>query len=118
MARSGPSALPGEPRDITLADGRRLHVKVAGSGRPAVVFEAGMGSSLGAWSVVMPGVAERTTAVAYDRAGYGASDRGPEPRNRGRRPRLRRRLGDQHAHPASIPYSLDILRPALVAAAE
>ena len=80
MAGGGSSALPGEPRGITLADGRSLHVRVAGSGRPTVVFEAGMGSSLGAWGAVVPGVAEHTTAVAYDRAGYGGSDPGPEPR--------------------------------------
>ncbi|HSK97129.1 MAG TPA: alpha/beta hydrolase, partial [Euzebyales bacterium] len=60
--------------------GRRLCTTVAGSGAPTVVFEAGLGNSSGFWALVAPAVADCTTAVTYDRAGYGGSD--PDPGQR------------------------------------
>jgi pimeloyl-ACP methyl ester carboxylesterase len=75
------SGIPGDSTDVTLADGRSLHYRTAGSGSPTVVLEAGMGSSLGGWASVVPGIADRTTAVAYDRSGYGRSDPDPRPRD-------------------------------------
>ena len=74
------SGTPGTSARAALADGRTLHYRTAGSGSPTVVFEAGMASPLGSWAAVVPGVADHTTAVAYDRAGYGASDPDPQPR--------------------------------------
>ena len=54
---------------------RTLRWVEAGSGGPAVVFDAGLAEpgSL-AWAAVLPAVAERTRVIAYDRAGVGASD--------------------------------------------
>jgi pimeloyl-ACP methyl ester carboxylesterase len=54
---------------------RALRWVEAGSGSPAVVFDAGLGEpgSL-AWAGVLPAVAGRTRVIAYDRAGTGASD--------------------------------------------
>lgn len=54
---------------------RALRWVEAGSGSPAVLFDAGLGEpgSL-AWAGVLPAVARRTRAIAYDRAGTGASD--------------------------------------------
>jgi pimeloyl-ACP methyl ester carboxylesterase len=54
---------------------RTLRWVEAGSGHPAVVFDAGVGEpgSL-AWAGVLPAVAMRTRVIAYDRAGIGASD--------------------------------------------
>lgn len=62
-------------------DGRELYLERHGQGAPTVVFEAGMGSSRSAWGAVVPLVAERTTAVAYDRSGLGRSPRDPGPRD-------------------------------------
>ena len=54
---------------------RSLRWVEAGSGLPAVVFDAGVGDpgSL-SWAGVLPAVAMRTRVIAYDRAGIGASD--------------------------------------------
>jgi len=55
--------------------GRVLRWVEAGSGAPAVVFDAGLAEpgSL-AWAGVLPAVAAHTRVIAYDRAGVGASD--------------------------------------------
>jgi pimeloyl-ACP methyl ester carboxylesterase len=58
---------------VTVAPGRSAGATVHGEGRPAVVFEAGMGTGRSSWALVVPLVAERTTAVTYDRAGIGTS---------------------------------------------
>jgi pimeloyl-ACP methyl ester carboxylesterase len=57
--------------------GRRLHVNVAGQGRPVVVLEAGIAASSLSWALVFKKVAEFTTVVTYDRAGFGWSDPAP-----------------------------------------
>jgi pimeloyl-ACP methyl ester carboxylesterase len=53
--------------------GRYLHLQQQGSGRPAVVFEAGLAASSLSWARVQPLVAEFASAVSYDRAGFGWS---------------------------------------------
>jgi pimeloyl-ACP methyl ester carboxylesterase len=68
--------VPGGVRRGELRRGNRaLRWVEAGSGGPAVVFDAGLGEpgSL-AWAGVLPTVAEHTRVIAYDRAGTGASD--------------------------------------------
>src|SRR5688572_12080884 len=55
-----------------IGGGRRLMLHHAGSGQPAVVFEAG-GGGFGL-------VTHRTTSVLYDRAGSGWSDAVSRPR--------------------------------------
>lgn len=62
-------------------DGRLLHFERHGDGSPIVVFEAGMGASRNSWGAVVPAVADRTTAVAYDRSGLGQSPPDPERRD-------------------------------------
>lgn len=64
--------------------GYRLHVEIGGIGSPAVVLDAGLGGGVATWSEVLPAVAEKTTAVAFDRAGLGGSDPGPLPRTSSR----------------------------------
>lgn len=54
--------------------GRRSLV-VAGVGSPTVVFESGIGSGKEVWGSVFNEISQNTRAVAYDRAGYGGSDR-------------------------------------------
>jgi len=49
----------------------------AGAGAPAAVFDTGLGGTALAWARTLPLVAEFTTACAFDRAGYGASDPAP-----------------------------------------
>jgi pimeloyl-ACP methyl ester carboxylesterase len=74
-------APPGRLVDIGT---QRLHIRCAGEGTPAVVFDAALGASSLSWSLVLPGVAAVTRACAYDRAGFGWSERGPRPRTAGR----------------------------------
>lgn len=69
---------------VTTRDGRRLHAERLGTGSPVVVFEAGMGLSRNSWGAVAPAVAERTTAVVYDRSGLGRSAPDPAVRDLGR----------------------------------
>lgn len=57
--------------------GRRLHVNIMGQGRPVVVLEAGIAASSLSWVLVSRRLAEFTTVVTYDRAGFGWSDPAP-----------------------------------------
>jgi pimeloyl-ACP methyl ester carboxylesterase len=72
------------PGRVVDAGGVRLHINCAGSGTPAVVFDAALGASSISWSLVQPAVARITTACTYDRAGFGWSGAGPLPRTAGR----------------------------------
>lgn len=62
----------------------RLMVRRAGTGRPAVVFDAALGASSLSWALVQPEIARDTLTVSYDRAGMGGSGAGPMPRTAGR----------------------------------
>jgi pimeloyl-ACP methyl ester carboxylesterase len=62
---------PGMMVDVS---GQRLHVVCAGSGKPAVLFEAGIAASSLSWTRVLRDVAAFTRGCAYDRAGLGWSD--------------------------------------------
>jgi pimeloyl-ACP methyl ester carboxylesterase len=62
------------PGTLIDAGGRRLHVVTAGTGTPAVVFEAGIAASSLSWAHVLPEIAKTTRACAYDRAGLAWSD--------------------------------------------
>lgn len=53
--------------------GRYLHVSQQGSGRPPVIFEAGLAASSLSWARVQPLAAEFASTVSYDRAGLGWS---------------------------------------------
>jgi pimeloyl-ACP methyl ester carboxylesterase len=50
-----------------------LHVACRGTGRPAVVLEAGADSPLGVWSLVQRPASSFTRVCSYDRAGVGRS---------------------------------------------
>lgn len=75
--------LPPPPGRLVDIGGHRLHLHCLGSG-PAVVFDSALGASSISWTYVQPEVARFATACAYDRAGFGWSDRGPLPRTTGR----------------------------------
>jgi pimeloyl-ACP methyl ester carboxylesterase len=71
---------PGRRVDV---GGYRLHIDCSGpraAGVPTVVFEGGLGAPGLLWALVRPGVAAHARACSYDRAGYGWSDPGPQPR--------------------------------------
>ncbi len=74
-------AAPGRLIDV---GGFRLHVNCAGTGSPAVIFDAALGASSLSWVHVQPDVARITRTCAYDRAGFAWSDAGPMPRTAGR----------------------------------
>jgi len=59
----------------------RLHIHCTGEGSPVVVFESGLGGTSLDWSRVQPAVSGFTRACSYDRAGYGWSEPGPNPRH-------------------------------------
>ena len=61
--------------------GYRLHLDCRGEGSPTIVMDAGLGASSLDGSLVQPALASTTRACAYDRAGMGWSDAGPEPRS-------------------------------------
>ncbi len=64
--------------------GRRLHLLCSGqrrAGQPTVLLEAGLGSWSFYWRLVQPEAARFARVCAYDRAGMGWSERGPEPRS-------------------------------------
>ena len=62
----------------------RLHIHCTGRGSPSVVFESGLGGTSLDWVRVQPEVSRFARACSYDRAGYGWSERGPEPRHANR----------------------------------
>jgi pimeloyl-ACP methyl ester carboxylesterase len=63
------------------AAGPTLRVLSVGAGEPTVIFEAGAGSPLEAWTRVQPEVSKFTRTFSYDRAGNGMSTRSALPRD-------------------------------------
>ena len=61
--------------------GQRLHLHCTGEGDPTVLFEAGLNEFSVQWTLVQGEVAKFARACAYDRAGLGWSDAGPQPRS-------------------------------------
>lgn len=76
---AGCASMPGATTEEIR--GRRVEYAQAGSGRPAVVFENGLGGTMDWWAKVLPEVAKSTTAFAYNRPGYGRSDPASTPRD-------------------------------------
>jgi pimeloyl-ACP methyl ester carboxylesterase len=69
--------MPGLLVDI---GGYRLHLHCVGAGSPTIVLDAGLGGSSLDWNLVQPELGRITRVCAYDRAGMGWSDTGPQPR--------------------------------------
>lgn len=68
------------PGELVVAGGRQMHLFCQGQGSPAVILESGIpGTSLG-WASVIEDIASFARVCAYDRAGYGWSEAGTEPR--------------------------------------
>lgn len=77
-----PSHFPPPGRMIDIG-GCRLHVRISGSGSPAVVLEAGIAATSLSWALVEPELAKFTTVISYDRAGLGWSGPSTSPRTPG-----------------------------------
>jgi pimeloyl-ACP methyl ester carboxylesterase len=58
-----------------------LHIHCTGQGSPTVVLEAGMSGWSTDWTLVQPQIAATTRVCSYDRAGYGWSESGSQPRD-------------------------------------
>lgn len=70
---------PGELADqngrFILVRGTGLHYKIYGQGQPLFLLLHGFGSSTFTWDRVAPALAQFGTVVAYDRPGFGLSQR-------------------------------------------
>ena len=69
------------PGEMVVIGGHRLHIDCVGQGSPTVILESGLGTMSVDWANVQPEVAKTTRVCAYDRAGTGWSEPGPEPRD-------------------------------------
>jgi pimeloyl-ACP methyl ester carboxylesterase len=69
---------PGEMVDV---GGYSLHINCVGQGSPTVVLDGGSGEMSADWVLVQREVSDTTRVCAYDRAGMGWSEMGPEPRD-------------------------------------
>jgi pimeloyl-ACP methyl ester carboxylesterase len=69
---------PGEMVDV---GGYSLHINCVGQGSPTVILEAGSGLFSAQWVRVQRQVSDTTRVCAYDRAGMGWSEMGPDPRD-------------------------------------
>lgn len=70
--------VPGTHVDI---GGHSLHISCLGKGRPTVILDAGLGGTSRDWVLVQARLSAHSRVCAYDRAGMGHSDPGPEPRS-------------------------------------
>lgn len=71
------------PGQLVDVGGYRMHLHCVGQGSPTVVLASGAGGFSAEWSQVQQELARTTRACAFDRAGLGWSDPGPEPRTPG-----------------------------------
>jgi pimeloyl-ACP methyl ester carboxylesterase len=69
------------PGQLVDVGGHRLHLYCVGQGSPTVVLDAGLGAFSLDWGAVQPEIARTTRVCAYDRAGLGWSEAGPQPRS-------------------------------------
>src|ERR671912_1474004 len=69
---------PGEMVDV---GGHSLHINCVGQGSPTVLLDAGSGGFSAQWVRVQRQVSGTTRVCAYDRAGLGWSEMGPDPRD-------------------------------------
>lgn len=65
------------PGRLIEVNGARMHIRTAGQGKPAIVFEAGIAASSVSWRPVQDAVAAFAETAAYDRAGFAWSERAP-----------------------------------------
>jgi pimeloyl-ACP methyl ester carboxylesterase len=59
---------------ISIGTHRQLNIYCTGNGRPAVIFDSGLGDGTRVWGLIQPRIAAHARACSYDRAGLGFSD--------------------------------------------
>ena len=69
------------PGDMVDVGGYSLHINCVGQGSPTVILESGSGLFSAQWVRVQRQVSSTTRVCAYDRAGMGWSEIGPDPRD-------------------------------------
>src|SRR5215213_4461423 len=69
------------PGEMVGVGGYRLHINCAGQGSPTVILDSGLGDFSADWVRVQRQVSGTTRVCAYDRAGMGWSEMGPDPRD-------------------------------------
>jgi pimeloyl-ACP methyl ester carboxylesterase len=79
------------PGELVNVGNHSVHIECVGEGGPTVILEAANGGMSAHWVRVHQQLAKSTRVCAYDRAGLGWSERGPEPRD------ARRVSGELHA---------------------
>jgi pimeloyl-ACP methyl ester carboxylesterase len=63
---------------LYTVNGHQMHLYCAGESSPTIILDAG---AVALWAWIQPTVAQSTRVCAYDRAGYGWSEPGAEPRD-------------------------------------
>lgn len=69
------------PGNLIDVGGHKLHLYCVGNGTPTVILDAAFPAQVSNWVWVQSQIAKTTRVCAYDRAGHGWSDLGPEPRD-------------------------------------
>ena len=69
------------PGEMVDAGDHSLHINCVGQGSPTVLLESSNGGMSAHWVRVQQQLAQTTRVCAYDRAGMGWSEMGPEPRD-------------------------------------
>src|SRR5215211_9106482 len=69
------------PGEMVGVKGHSLHINCVGQGSPTVVLDSGMAMFSAQWVRVQREVSGTTRVCAYDRAGMGWSEMGPDPRD-------------------------------------
>ena len=83
IAAGGDAKAYPPPGRLVDVGGYKLHIQCVGTGSPAVVLESGLGGMSLDWNLVQKEMGQTTQVCAYDRAGMGWSDPGPQPRTPG-----------------------------------
>src|SRR5215211_6010440 len=69
------------PGEMVNVNGHLMHINCMGEGGPTVILEAANLGMSAHWVRVQQQLAKTTRVCAYDRAGMGWSETGPEPRD-------------------------------------
>jgi pimeloyl-ACP methyl ester carboxylesterase len=69
------------PGQLVDVGGYKMHISCMGAGAPTIVLNSGAGGFSAEWSLVQPELAKTTRVCAFDRAGLGWSEPGPQPRS-------------------------------------
>jgi pimeloyl-ACP methyl ester carboxylesterase len=69
------------PGQLVDVGGYQIHIHCIGAGSPTVILESAFPGTSADWAWVQPQIANTTRVCAYDRAGMGWSELGPEPRD-------------------------------------